>query len=467
MIASPPLAPPSSRFGFTMIELTLVVGIVATLATMTILALNPQRQMLVARDSQRKSLAVNIERAFTQFYLNSANNPNPTFRNKFPSESGGYVLPTTSATAMPICKDGYAPVSWSLPSCISTLQFAGTGGYISSVTRDSSEVCPQFSGYSVWLNKGRPTVIAVQLGRATGAKGVCLSGCPTASAYTTATCISVPGACGDGTTQSGETCDDGNTANGDGCSSVCAIESGYACTGTPSACYNCTNGVCTAGDIASTQCTDVNEDCENNCTSGFCSPYELTSTYCTAANEDCDNNCRDRYCSPYEVQQNSCNTYAHEDCYADCGPLFCSPIKFTSDFCTSFGGDDCNDNCSDGVCSTYEENNTQCDQPGRDCYLNSTDGLCSPLEDRTGAAVGAGEDCNDNCSDGVCSLYEQQNSQCPETDCWDKCGDFICSPFENTRGTCYADCDNTCSDGLCSFIERDMGQCTASGEDCE
>lgn len=42
--------------------------------------------------------------------------------------------------------------------------------------------------------------------------------------------------CGDGAIDSGETCDDANTSNGDWCSSTCAIEAGWTCTGQPSSC---------------------------------------------------------------------------------------------------------------------------------------------------------------------------------------------------------------------------------------
>lgn len=44
------------------------------------------------------------------------------------------------------------------------------------------------------------------------------------------------GTCSSGTIEAGETCDDGNLDNGDGCSSSCAIEPGYQCTGVPSMC---------------------------------------------------------------------------------------------------------------------------------------------------------------------------------------------------------------------------------------
>lgn len=42
--------------------------------------------------------------------------------------------------------------------------------------------------------------------------------------------------CGNAALDSLESCDDGNTAAGDGCSQNCAIETGYACSGTPSVC---------------------------------------------------------------------------------------------------------------------------------------------------------------------------------------------------------------------------------------
>jgi cysteine-rich repeat protein len=42
--------------------------------------------------------------------------------------------------------------------------------------------------------------------------------------------------CGDGIVDLGEGCDDGNLVNSDGCSANCAIESGFACSGQPSAC---------------------------------------------------------------------------------------------------------------------------------------------------------------------------------------------------------------------------------------
>ena len=46
--------------------------------------------------------------------------------------------------------------------------------------------------------------------------------------------------CGDGIIDTGEACDDGNLDDGDGCSSLCQVETGFSCFGTPSVCYGAT-----------------------------------------------------------------------------------------------------------------------------------------------------------------------------------------------------------------------------------
>lgn len=93
--------------------------------------------------------------------------------------------------------------------------------------------------------------------------------------------------CGDGAIAMGEACDDGDMQSGDGCSSMCQIESGYACMGMPSVCTDIdecamNNGGCSANAICTNTigsrmcacnmgytgdgvtCTDVNECAMNN-----------------------------------------------------------------------------------------------------------------------------------------------------------------------------------------------------------
>nr|WP_240359390.1 Ig-like domain-containing protein [Pyxidicoccus trucidator] len=56
--------------------------------------------------------------------------------------------------------------------------------------------------------------------------------------------------CGDGVLGGVEVCDDGNQLSGDGCNSVCAVEPGYTCTGSPSVCDN--NSAPTVEDVQAT-----------------------------------------------------------------------------------------------------------------------------------------------------------------------------------------------------------------------
>lgn len=118
--------------------------------------------------------------------------------------------------------------------------------------------------------------------------------------------------CGNSITDSGEQCDDGNTKNEDGCSSVCAIEPGYSCSGQPSVCIliklksnSCNKGWCywnanTADKVCAlngfTQSVNItqggsggfvcrwspsasNWSCDNTCTSS-CEGLTLTGVQC-------------------------------------------------------------------------------------------------------------------------------------------------------------------------------------------
>ena len=76
------------------------------------------------------------------------------------------------------------------------------------------------------------------------------------------TCAEPPPVCADGMKTGSETCDDGNVLPGDGCSSTCAVEPGYACTGAPSVCAT----VCGDGVVAGTEeCDDGNQNSGDAC----------------------------------------------------------------------------------------------------------------------------------------------------------------------------------------------------------
>lgn len=79
--------------------------------------------------------------------------------------------------------------------------------------------------------------------------------------------------CGDGTVGGAETCDDGNTAAADGCSAACLLETGWACSGTPSFCSTtCGDGLVAGGE----QCdhgvlNGPTDTCSATCITQVCS----------------------------------------------------------------------------------------------------------------------------------------------------------------------------------------------------
>ena len=79
--------------------------------------------------------------------------------------------------------------------------------------------------------------------------------------------------CGNGLTEQGEECDDQNLIDGDGCSSLCALDPGYACIGQPLLCLPvCGDGI----RLASEECDDGNvrdgDGCSSVCTSEHAAP---------------------------------------------------------------------------------------------------------------------------------------------------------------------------------------------------
>ena len=73
--------------------------------------------------------------------------------------------------------------------------------------------------------------------------------------------------CGDGIVQASEQCDDGGTAPGDGCSATCTVETGWTCSGAPSACTVPTCGNGTLDAALGEECDDGNTTVSDGCSS--------------------------------------------------------------------------------------------------------------------------------------------------------------------------------------------------------
>jgi len=72
--------------------------------------------------------------------------------------------------------------------------------------------------------------------------------------------------CGDGAIGAGETCDDDGTDAGDGCSATCQVETGWTCTGEPSACTEtCGDGMRVGAEACDDGDTDPGDGCDASC----------------------------------------------------------------------------------------------------------------------------------------------------------------------------------------------------------
>lgn len=110
--------------GFTLIEILIVIGIIAILAAVVIVAINPAKQFADARDSQRSSNVNTILNAVHQYSV----------------DKRGTLPPDIETTQREICATGVAKATCDTDSLIYLGELTDDQTYIPSLPVDPS--CP-------------------------------------------------------------------------------------------------------------------------------------------------------------------------------------------------------------------------------------------------------------------------------------------------------------------------------------
>ncbi|CAN5726454.1 hypothetical protein BH11PAT2_BH11PAT2_06540 [soil metagenome] len=156
---------PLAKQGFTLIEILIVIGMIAILASVVLIAINPLRQFAQARNSQRISNVNAI--------LNAVGNRTAEHKGIFTDTSGlcQNPIPTTASDMSESAINGYNIRPCLVPTYISELPFDPAGGS-NACTTDSCSGESYDTQYTIKQDvNGRITVCAPNAAMETSIQG--------------------------------------------------------------------------------------------------------------------------------------------------------------------------------------------------------------------------------------------------------------------------------------------------------
>jgi prepilin-type N-terminal cleavage/methylation domain-containing protein len=119
------------KSGFTLLEILLVIGIIAILAGIVIVAINPSKQLATVRNTQRKSDIKQVANAITQFYIDKSYYPASTTLStttlKEICNTGSVSATTTAVTGVTCASLGLINLSELVPTYITAIPTDPTG----------------------------------------------------------------------------------------------------------------------------------------------------------------------------------------------------------------------------------------------------------------------------------------------------------------------------------------------------
>ncbi len=135
----------SHKRGFTLLEILLVVAAIAILATVIILALNPNKQLGDTRNAKRKVDQSSITDAIAQYQIDHGKLPGPD------------LIPVgTEMDAKEICKTNITD-----SSCLNLSDLTDNNIYLSSIPIDPSIISGPGSGYTIYQSTANNKIVVL------------------------------------------------------------------------------------------------------------------------------------------------------------------------------------------------------------------------------------------------------------------------------------------------------------------